>query len=271
MKTVQSEKQSAAPLKGKVPAIAINVLSAVATGLTVLAAMTAPMQAASINIPNGSFELQSAVGQNPPVNINIDSWQKAPKPAYFDAIEVNYGIYWVQTAGVFVGTNYANCAGNQAAYMLSFPQVTLFQDLTAADAKFAVDTSYSFTLGVFGKGMSNNVSTLALSLYYRDNLDNMVTVGTPATVTYTEAGFPATNPLNLFDYTVNIPAVQAGDAWAGKPIGLRIESTVGTGAGYWDMDNARLLATPVPEPATWSLLGLGFGGWLLLRARARKA
>lgn len=269
MKTIQSENQFAVPQNDRVPGVTLRALTAVAAGLAVLTALTAPLQAASISVPNGSFELQSGVGQPFGVNINIDSWQKAPKPAYFD--EAAFGFAWVQTAGVFVDSNpYVNHDGSQAAYLLSFPQVTLFQDLTSPDANFEVGTSYSLTLGIFGKGMSDG-ATLALSLYYRDNLNNMVTVGTPTTVTYSAAGFPITSPLNLFDYAVNIPAVQAGDAWVGKDIGLKIESTFGTGAGNWDMDNARLIATPVPEPASWSLLALGIGGWLLVRVRSRRA
>ncbi len=267
MKTTQSEMHFTVPQNDRVPAVALRTLTVVAAGMAVLTSLTSPLQAAPINVPNGSFELQSGVGQPFGVNINIDSWQKAPKPAYFD--EVAYGFAWVQTAGVFVDSNpYGNRDGTQAAYLLSFPQVTLFQDLTAPDANFEVGTSYSFTLGIFGKGMADG-ATLALSFFYRDNLNNMVTVGTPTTVTYSTAAFPSTPPLNLFDYSVNIPYVQTGDSWVGKDIGLKIESTFGTGGGNWDMDNARLIATPVPEPATLSLLALGIGGWLFVRGRNR--
>lgn len=269
MKMNQTEKHFAVPQNDRVPGVAFRTLIVVAAGMTVLTALTSPLQAASISVPNGSFELQSGVGQPFGVNINIDSWQKAPKPAYFD--EAAFGFAWVQTAGVFVDSNpYVNHDGNQAAYLLSFPQVTLFQELTAPDANFEVGTSYSFTLGIFGKGMTDG-ATLALSLYYRDSLNNMVTVGTPTTVAYSAAGFPITSPLNLFDYSVNIPVVQAGDAWVGQDIGLKIESTFGNFSGNWDMDNARLIATPVPEPASLSLLALGIGGWLFVRARSRRA
>lgn len=238
--------------------------------LAVMAASAISAHAAAIAVPNGSFELQSGAGQPFGVNINIDSWQKVAKPAYFD--ETAFGFAWVQTAGVFVDTNpYANRDGSQAGYLLAFPQVTLFQDLTAADANFDVGNSYSFTVGLFGKGGMADESSLSLSLYYRDNLNNMVTIGSPTTVTYSAAAFPITSPLNLIDFTASTPVVQAGDAWAGKDIGLKIESTFGTGAGNWDIDNVRLIATPVPEPATWSLLALGIGGWLFARVRSRRA
>jgi hypothetical protein len=63
--------------------------------------------------------------------------------------------------------------------------------------------------------------------------------------------------------------VLATDPWAGKNVGLRIESVSGVGQGYWDMDNARLTVVPVPEPSTIALLTLGVGGCLLLRGRCR--
>ena len=208
----------------------------------------------TINVPNGSFESQSGVGYPFGVNIFIDSWQKAPKPAYFDFIEANYGIYWIQTAGVFVDTNpYANRTGTQAGYILPFPQVALFQDYNTMDwndpapthdfnATFNVGRSYKLTVGLFAKNMTEG-STLKLSLYYRDLLDNQVTVAS-TTITYHAADFPLTTPLNLIDYEVMVPTVSAHDDWAGENIGIKIESISGDGSGNWDFDNVRLTSVP---------------------------
>ena len=235
-----------------------------------LLATTVSLHAQVITVPNSSFESQSGSGQPFGVNINIDSWQKAARPDYFPAGGYS-GFFWVQTAGVFVDPNpYGNRDGTQAGYLLSFPQVALFQDYNTVawndaspshnfNAIFEPGKSYSLTVGLFGKNMTEG-STLSLSLYYRDGLANMVTVGS-TTVTYTAAGFPNTPPLSLFDYVVNVPTVQAGDAWAGQNIGIKIESTFGYGDGNWDFDNFRLQA--VPEPTSLSLLALGLGGWLL--------
>jgi hypothetical protein len=212
-------------------------------------------------VPNFSFESPSTL----PVGVStaIDSWQKISKPAYFD--EAAFGFQWVQTAGIFYDNNpYANHDGIQCAYMLSFPQVTLYQDTTSGfNANYALGQSYTFTLGVFGKSLNPN-NSLQLSLYYRDAGNNVVTIGTPTTITYNPATFPLTSPLNLVDYSVSIPAVQAGDAWAGKNIGIMIQvSSSDFTGGYWDMDNIRL--TTVPEPAIASLLALGIVGFMVRR------
>ena len=144
-----------------------------------------PASAQSIAVPNYSFESQSGVGQPFGVNVLVDSWRKAPMPPYFSEVESNYGIYWVQTAGVFLDTNpYTNAVGAQAAYLLSFPQVALYQDYNTVDwndaapthefdAVFQPGKSYKLTVGVFGKRMTEG-SQLQLSLYYRDAFDNVV-------------------------------------------------------------------------------------------------
>ena len=224
------------------------------TSILILAAGSVGLQAQLIPVPNSSFESQSGVGQPFGVNILVDSWQKPAKPAYFDAIEAAFGIFWVQTAGVFVDNNpYGNRVGTQAAYLLSFPQVALCQDYNTLDwddaapthdfdAVFQPGKSYKLTIGLFGKNLTDG-SQLTLSLYYRDKQDNMVTVAS-TTITYTAAGFPTTPPLNLQDFEVDVPKVRGSDAWARKHIGIKIESTFGSGEGYWDIDNVRLEVNP---------------------------
>lgn len=231
--------------------------------LALNAAFCSALHAASIVVPNSSFESPSTL----PIGFSttIDSWQKIPKPAYYDEAAIGY--QWVQTAGIFYDSNpYANHDGIQCAFMLSFPQVTLFQDATSGfNATYGVGQSYTMTLGVFGKSLTPN-NSLQLSLYYRDAGNNVITVGSPTTITYNPATFPTTAPLNLVDYSVTIPAVQAGDAWAGKNIGIMIQVAASdfTG-GYWDMDNLRL--TSVPEPGVASLLGLALCALVVRRVR----
>jgi hypothetical protein len=257
-------------------------LPVIAFSLASLLPISDNLQAQPIAVPNYSFESPAAPSAYPYVNIFVDSWQKATKPAYFDAVEQNSGLLWDQTAAVFFGPGaYGNMPGIQGAYLFSFPQVSLFQDYESVDyndavpshdfnATFEIGKAYSLTVGVFGKGFSGNMtegSMLGLSLYYRDGA-NLVTIGAPTIITYTAAGFPVGGALNLQDYQVNLPTVQAGDAWAGQHIGIKLESIYGMGDGYWDIDNVRLVAA-VPEPSSLGLLGVG-GGLLFARLRARK-
>jgi hypothetical protein len=239
------------------------------------------LQAGPIAVSNGSFESQSGVGQPFGVNVLIDSWQKPPNPGYPEGGANNF--YWIQSAGAFVGTApnaanpYSNLLGTQGAYVLSLPGAGLFQDDQTADwngavnglnATYQVGQTYQLTIGLFGKGMVENYSTLQLSLYYRDGA-NRITIGSPTSVVFDSTTFNPGGPFTLADYSVTVPVVQADDAWAGKNIGIRIDSVLGDGNGYWDMDNVRLVSA-VPEPGTFSLAALGFAGWLVMRRRAQK-
>src|SRR5262245_60342337 len=128
------------------------------------------IRADAINVPNSSFENPTAPNAYPFVNVFVDSWQKAPEPAYYGPIiGTPFGIPWAGTAGVFLDVNpYANHDGLQAGYILGFPQVTLFQDYSSSpthdfNATFDVGKSYSLTIGVFGKSTLAPGSTLELS------------------------------------------------------------------------------------------------------------
>ena len=48
-----------------------------------------------------------------------------------------------------------------------------------------------------------------------------------------------TSSTYLQDISLYLPAVNANDAWAGKPIGVAIRAT-GVAGGFWDLDNVRL-------------------------------
>ncbi len=215
-----------------------------------LAAWIAGLHAETISVPNGSFESPVA----PYVSVNIDSWEKAPKPDWY--IESG-GFLWSFNVGLFKNpaTNVAehidNCDGDQAIWLFVVPEVGLFQDYDsmdwnspapthAFDATFEAGKSYRLTVGVIGSGGGMmQGATLEISLYYRDAASNKVTVAATS-ITNTTSVF--SNNTHLIDFEANVPMVRAGDAWAGQHIGIQMLSTVDTNlqGGYWDLDNVRL-------------------------------
>jgi hypothetical protein len=222
-----------------------NLMTA-ALGLAALAAWTDMVQAQSIPIPNASFESPTTTYAYP----TVDFWQQVPD--------------WTnQTAGVFLnlpGPGYIdNCNGSQAVFLFAIPQAALFQDYDSTDwanptpthalnARYDVGKSYTLSVGVIG---GTNLAypmqegtVLVLSLYYRDNASNMVTV---AATSITNSGSLFPSPTHFVDFQVQVPTVNATDAWAGQHIGVQLLSSVSPDlmGGYWDIDNVRLAAGPL--------------------------
>jgi hypothetical protein len=223
-----------------------------------LMASLSATQGADIAVPNGSFELPSTTFVDP----RVDFWSKTPQPSWFDPSQTG-GITWDQMSGVFANTavgqpnHITNVDGTQALFLIALPQAGLTQVLSAAEAKFEVGFSYQLTVGVLGGGGIPEGTALQLGLFYLDGANMPVTVGS-ATVTYSAATFPTIT--QLVDQSLTVPVVQAGDAWAGKAIGISLVGMSGTGSGYWDLDNVRLTSSAVPEPGTYALLGVGLVG-----------
>ena len=221
-----------------------------------LAAGSGTLQAGPINLPNQSFESPGTTE----VDLRIDSWQKTPKPVWWD--DMAFGS-WDQLIGAFANVapedpRYIdNCHGNQAIWLFANPEVGLFQDFNstdssssipshAFDAKFETGKSYQLTVGVLvGTVYPMEVgASLELSLYYRDAASNRVTV---AAASVTNAPNVFSNGTHLIDFQANLPAVKVSDAWSGQHIGVAIMSTVSAPAGgYWDLDNVRLTSTLAP-------------------------
>lgn len=258
-----------------------NTCFAVATAISLLTVPQSSM-AQSIFVPNHSFESQPASGYPFDTNPFLDSWQKIAEPAYYQFLGSGTPP-WYGTAGAFVNvsqynpTPYGNVVGAQAGYILMAPQVTLFQDYSVSPtftSTFEVGKAYNMTLGVFAKSSFGNIvpgSTLELSLYYLNDANAKVKVGSTI-ISYDATTFAVTPNLNLIDFQVNTAIVQEGDAWAGKHIGIQLESTIPmemTSFGNWDFDNLRLTAV-VPEPTALALVGLGLGGMLLTRVRRNR-
>src|SRR5437773_7431521 len=157
------------------------------------------VQAASIFVPNGSFE-------SPPTDFaspDMAAWQKAPQPVWYtDPL-----FPWPYLMGEFMNTSNGspdridNMDGRQAGFLFAVPQVAIFQDYNSIsgtdsaptrefNAQFEAGKSYTLTVGVLGGGggMSNG-TTFEISLYYRDAASNIVTVAA-TTITNTPDVFP---------------------------------------------------------------------------------
>jgi hypothetical protein len=202
-------------------------------------------------VPNYSFELPN-IGTNSPYAAPVfDSWQESPQPDWYNPTNFG-GSPWADLFGTFYNlpdfTNSAatnssyiyNCDGVQAAFLFAIPQVAIFQDINAT---FNIGKTYTLTVGLIGGGggMADG-STFQLSLYYLDASNNMDIVAM-TTVTNTAANFPTDT--RLVDFQVQVPGVNATDAWAGKNIGIQLLATPDFDepdewGGYWDVDNVRL-------------------------------
>lgn len=222
-------------------------------------------RAATIPVPNGSFEFPVP---NPifPISALIDSWQEMPEPGWYATNGSGYS--WDQITGLFGNTapgsanHIDNMDGNCAAWLFAVPEAGYFQDYYsvdwndsapshAFDAIYEVGKSYQMTVGLFGGGAGGNGgmylgATLELGLYYRDANSNRIPV---AATSLTNSAELFTSNTNLIDFTVTVPTVTAGDAWAGKHIGIQLLSTVTPElqGGYWDLDNVRLVSTLTPR------------------------
>jgi hypothetical protein len=204
-----------------------------------------PLHAASVYVPNGSFESP----QTEFVDITIDVWQKSAKPWWY--VE-SPGQYWIQLTGLYLNLppeepRYIdNCDGKQAIWLFAVPEVELFQKL---EAMYEVGKSYTLTVGVIGGGFNmKDGTTMAIRLYYQNENDpnNRIPVAETPIVYHSEMGYPT----HFQDVELKIPRVIETDPWTGKNIGIQLVSTLifpddldpitGRAGGFWDLDHVRL-------------------------------
>lgn len=209
------------------------------------------MQGEPVAVPNASFEFPSTLF----VSTIIESWEKPPRPDWYDE---SGGFLWDQLTGIFrnpapgAANRIDNCEGEQALWLFAVPEVALFQDLAGpgvppqSNLVYEVDKSYLLEAGVIGGGggMMAGV-TLELSLYYRNEEGNAVTV---AVTSVTNSLNAFSNTTHFVDFQVQVPPVKHTEPWAGRGLGVRLLSTVGSElqGGYWDLDNIRLTSAGQP-------------------------
>src|SRR5262249_22266397 len=204
-------------------------------------------RAAVIPVPNASFESPVTAF----VDLNIDAWQKTPKPDWYSE---DGGFLWTQLTGTFRNTppgnfdHIDNCDGDQGVWVFAIPEAGIFQDYDsvsgtdpgpthAFDATFEVGKAYTLMVGAIGLGggMSNG-ATAELSLYYRDATGQRLRAAA-AIITNSPDAFNSRT--QFVEFTASLPTVTSADPWAGRHMGVQILSTVTTNlqGGYWDFDN----------------------------------
>jgi hypothetical protein len=225
-------------------------------------------------VPNFSFEAPPVVRdeQNPFGALPyIDDW---------DETAIGLGDEEDQNTGVFLNTDPQEADHITDAHLLrlAFVSSLIGNDLrqTVSDSfltgwtyevKVAVGKSATFPVG--------DTEELEVAVFYFDGAVEQVIAAT--TISGSQV-----NTTSLVDVAVSLPAVQAGDAWVGQPVGILIRPATddpndGDGEGFWNVDNVRLsrMNTVVPATSTWGLIVLtlatAIGGTLALGQRREMA
>ena len=111
-------------------------------------------------------------------------------------------------------------------------------------ATYKVGKSYQLTVGVCTSKNATPPSgtSLELAFYYISNGQFVDIATAPVSVEGLTSTF-------LEDFSLILATIEAGNAWAGKNIGIAIRST-GSSGGYWDLDNVRLVELPLSPDLT---------------------
>jgi hypothetical protein len=241
-KSQQIQPTKSNPSKPMKPTNTLRFFTAL---VATLAGYSATTNAATISIPNHSFEL-AAIADNTAAQ-GAANWTNA-------GVADGFGRFW---GGGDFGQAALPTDGNQIAFF-GLAKADVRQTLVATYASL---TDYEFKIDISGRESYPATAQMTIYLYADGNPANVVksltldgsTVGNDVFHTYT--------------FTATAADVLAASA-VGETIGIRIDGT-GTTAGDFDLDNVRLEAIAVPEPGSLALLGLA--GLLIGALRRRSA
>lgn len=203
-----------------------------------LLSLVASAHAASVMVPNFSFELP-ALGINGAAVGNPTNWNGTGTVGY---------VYNGWNGGAI---NVTGLDGNQLGWFNTDVGTSMSQLLTTT---FTAGQSYELRVAAVKASNAWSGSTAAnaitIQLYY--GAFNVIASGTAL------AQDLNTSQGAMTDITANLTTVAGADAWAGQAIGIRIISTAdGANNNDWAVDNVRL--TAVPEPSSAVLVScLGF-------------
>ncbi|MBC8470781.1 MAG: hypothetical protein H8D56_15015 [Planctomycetes bacterium] len=188
-----------------------------------------PVRSASIHIENASFEDPVVDPNGFPALPFVDQWTEIDLDSLSSS---NTGVFGNTPAGN--PDHIVNADGNQLAFLGSESGNALEQDL-ADTYKSGRDYRLTVAVGIsslFPPSSIEPVDSLELALFYRDGNDVVDIVSKTVEAT----GLSSTQ---LTDFSLHLPKVKSGDAWADKAIGIALRSA-GMPGGFWDLDNVRL-------------------------------
>ncbi len=185
----------------------------------------------SIPIENASFEAPFVDPNAFPALPFVEAW-----------IESDNDTQGSTNTGVFANTpggktdHIVNPDGRQLVFLGSELGNGLEQDL---NANYIVGCDYRLTVAVgissrFPPSTIEPLDTVELVLFYRDGNDVVVDI---AHQTVDAVGL---FPQQLVDFSLHLPTIKSGDAWASKTIGVALRAA-GMPGGFWDLDNVRLI------------------------------
>jgi hypothetical protein len=189
---------------------------------------------ASIAIENASFEAPAVDPNAFPAVPFVDQWT-----------EIDLDMLGSTNTGVFANSaadspdHVANANGGQLAFLGSQTRNALEQDLTDT---YRPGCGYCLTVavgvsGLFPPSADEPVDKLELVLYDRSGLEMAdIALRTVEQVDLSSAA--------LKDFSLYLPTVEPGDAWAGMTIGVALRAA-GMAGGFWDLDNVRLAESAI--------------------------